>query len=78
MVKITRTAAGNFAVETDTLMSDGSYKQDGCCRLQGNVLRSHEQRGFIRVGGLMRITLGPASLAMVQALDIHDSVTFGQ
>lgn len=73
---ITRTGVDTYRVDTDRLMSDGSYQADGCLKLYGNVLRSFEKPGHIRIGGLMSITLGPQSLARVQMLAIGESATF--
>ena len=74
---ITRTGEASYAAVSNIAMSDGSYQCDGHMALTGNVLRSVEQRGYIRIGGLVRLTLGPASLAKVTALGINDSVTLG-
>jgi hypothetical protein len=73
---ITRTSIDTYRVDTDTLLSDGSYRADGCLKLHGNVLRSFERPGHIRIGGLMNLTLGPLSLARVSALAVGESVTF--
>lgn len=73
---ITRTSADTYRVDTDTLLSDGSYYADGYLKLHGNVLRSFERPGYIRVGGLMRLTLRPKPLATIQALAVGESVTF--
>jgi len=73
---ITRINATDFDVQTDTVLSDGSLLRDTCCRLAGNMLRSHEQRGDVRPGGLLRVTLGPQSYAAVTALAIGESVEF--
>ncbi len=63
-----------YSVTTDTVMSDGSLRSDSCMALIGNELCSHEQRGFIRTGGLLRIKLGHRSLAAVKALAVGESV----
>lgn len=73
---ITRTGNDTYRVDTDRLMSDGSYQADGCLKLHGNILRSFERPGCIRVGGLMNLTLGEKSLAVVQGLEIGESATF--
>ncbi len=67
---VKRIAPDRFSVVTNQLLSDGSYRADYCMRLDGNLLRSHEERGSIRVGGLLKLTLGPKSLATVQALAV--------
>lgn len=73
---ITRLSKTDYAVITDTLLSDGSYKQDRACRLSNDVLRSHEQRGHVRIGGLITIQLGPKSLAIVSSLAVGQSAQF--
>jgi hypothetical protein len=72
---ITKTGMGTFSVTTDTLMSDGTYDGDGFMRLDGNLLRSIERKGLIRIGGLKKITLGPKSLALVSSMIIGESIT---
>ena len=74
VVKITKTQENIFAVLTDVVMSDGSTRSDNWMRLDGSQLRSHEERGMIRVGGLMRVNLGPKSLPLVMALKIGESI----
>jgi hypothetical protein len=76
---ITRINALDYAVVTDTVLADGSFRADTCVRLiNGAVLKSFEQSGDIRTGGLLRIHLGPKSLAQVQSLAIGESVTLGE
>lgn len=75
-ITITRTTATDYRVDTDVPMSDGSMRADGLMQLQGNVLRSANRRGFIRVGWAMAITLGPDSLASVSALNVGQSYTY--
>jgi hypothetical protein len=73
---IARINETDYSVLAPTVLADGSRRFDGCCRLNGGVLRSHEQRGDVRTGGLIRVSLGPSKLAIVQALAIGQSVTF--
>lgn len=75
---ITRISDTDFSVTTDTALADGSLRSDSCCRIVDAELRSHEQRGYIRTGGLLRVTLGPKSLVILRALPIGESVTFGK
>lgn len=72
---ITRLNAERFAVVTTTALSDGTLRADYAMRLEGTCLRSVEERGCIRVGGLMRVQLGPVTLPRVQALAIGESLT---
>jgi len=65
---VIRQADGRIGVTTNVLLADGSYWSDVDCALTGNVLKSVERPGHIRVGGLIKLTLGPVSLAKVQAL----------
>ena len=74
VVKITKTQENIFAVLTDVVMTDGTMRGDSCMRLEGSQLRSHEERGTIRVGGFMRVNLGPKSLPLVMALKIGESI----
>jgi hypothetical protein len=74
MTTISRINEKDFAVVTDKALSDGSLQSDFCMRFVGTVLRSHESPGHIRVGGTMRIILGPKSYARVLALAIGESV----
>lgn len=71
-MKITRINETDFSVVTDAVMSDGSLRSDTCCRLRGDVLRSHEQPGCIRFGGLLVVALG-AALAQVKALRVGET-----
>lgn len=73
---ITRRNETEFEVVTDTVLSDGSRKSDSNCQLNGNILKSYEQRGCIRTGGLLRVILGVKSFARVQSLAIGESVEF--
>ncbi len=70
---ITRLGENRYSVVTDTVLSDGSKRSDFGMVLQGATLRSVEQKGHIRIGGLLRIELGPKSLARVQALAIGEA-----
>lgn len=72
--KIARVTELDYSVRTDVLLCDGSYRADNRCRLTGNVLKSHEQRGDVRVGGLLKVTLGDKSFAAVAALKVGESV----
>lgn len=73
---ITRTTETTFAATSDIALSDGSFRGDTELALVDNVLRSVERRGYYRVGGLLRLTLGERSLGLIQALAIGESVTF--
>jgi len=73
-MKITKTQSNRYAVVTDIVMSDGSMRGDSCMRLDGAQLRSHEERGSIRAGGLMRVNLGPKSFPLVAALKVGESI----
>jgi hypothetical protein len=73
--QITRINATDYAVITSTILADGTRRRDSCCRIVGNVLRSHEQSGHIRIGGLLRIVLGPRSFAILTGLTIGQSIT---
>lgn len=72
---ITRTSDVAFAATSDLLLADGTFRADYHMGLVGNVLKSIERRGWIRVGGLLSLTLGPTSLAAVSALAVGESVT---
>ncbi len=72
---VSRVTNDRFSLVTDVLMSDGSYQSDAFMGLSGNVLKSREERGLIRVGGLMKLTLGPVSLAAVKSLQVGQSIT---
>lgn len=74
-LKITRTGNATYAVETDTVLADGSKRADGCMALVGSTLRSVEKTGYIRVGGTMAITLGPIARAKTLGLRIGGSFT---
>lgn len=65
-MKILKLDAVRFAVITAT-------RSDYDMRLTGTTLSSHEERGSVRVGGLIRIVLGPKSFAIVTALKIGES-----
>ena len=67
--KITKLLENRYSVVTDT-------RSDFWMALTGNVLKSKEGKGLIRTGGLLKITLGPISLAKVSALKINESATF--
>jgi len=71
---IARVSENRFAVTTDVVMSDGSLQIDSFMVLEDNVLKSHEERGLIRTGGLLKLTLGPYSLPLVHALKVGQSV----
>jgi hypothetical protein len=73
---ISRTESDRYAVVTDTVLADGSFRADHHMALAGNELRSVERRGAIRTGGLLRVALGPLSLARVMAMSIGDSISF--
>lgn len=75
MVKITRVNEKQFAVETDTVLSDGTMRRDDHCELFGAALKSYDMRGFIRIGDNLSIQLGPKSLSIIQALAIGESVS---
>jgi hypothetical protein len=75
-ITVTRTSEDRFSVRTSTLLSDGTYRQDGCMKLVGNALRSHEERGIIRVDGILRLRLGEKSLPVVQALKVGETANF--
>lgn len=70
---ITRESSTRYSVVTDTLLSDCTMRADHDMRLVGNILKSNEQSGTVRAGGLMNVTLGPKSFAAVSALGIGDS-----
>ncbi len=65
-----------FAVITDTVLADMTRKADYGMKLVGNELRSHEQRGHIRTGGTIKVTLGPVSFARVNGLAVGETATF--
>ncbi len=69
MTKITRRDDQTYSVE----LPNG--RADFCMALTGNVLRSREQRGSIRPGGLLTVTLGVVSLPRVLALTVGDEVS---
>ena len=69
---ITRLTDSRYAVVTDTVLADGTLLSDDDMRLVGNRLESRESRGNLRAGGLLRVVLGPRSLAAVTALDIDE------
>lgn len=71
---ITRTTETTFAATSDIPMSDGTFRRDAELALDGNVLRSVERRGYYRVGGLLRLTLGGASLAAITGLAVGQSI----
>lgn len=64
---ITRTTATTYAIKL------GNGRTDGMMHLMGNVLRSKEQRGHIRTGGLLTITLGPVSYQLVTRLAVGET-----
>lgn len=70
---ITRLGENLYSVMMDTVMSDGSMRADYALALDGNILKSIQEKGCIRIGGNMRVTLGPKSLPIVQALQIGES-----
>ena len=72
---ITRHDGERYSVITDTVLSDGSQRMDTDMRLDGHELRSHEQHGYIRVAGLLRVTLGPKAYAIISTLPIGETVT---
>lgn len=65
---ITRTTATDFDVTTP------NGTRDTCMRLDVIGLRSFESRGNIRIGGIMRVSLGPKSEAIVRAMAIGQTV----
>lgn len=71
---ISRLSENRFSVVTDRPMTNG-VQSDFSMKLDGNLLRSHEERGSIRIGGLMKLTLGPISFAAVSSLSIGSSIT---
>lgn len=72
--RVTRVSSDRYAVVSDIAMSDGSMLADHYMRLDGTMLRSVERRGHIRVGGLLKLNLVPASLALVTALGVGETV----
>ena len=76
MITITRESDDRFSLTTDVMLADGTLKSDDDMRLSNDVLQSHEERGHIRIGGLMRVTLGPKAYAAVTALKVGETVTF--
>lgn len=73
-MKITKATETRFEVVTATVLADGTLRSDSHMELVGNVLKSAERRGFIRTGGLLRVTPGPVSLAKIAALEVGQSV----
>jgi len=71
---ITRTTADSYAVVTGTMLSNGMVRSDDFMALSGAELYSIEQSGHIRIGGTLRIKLGPKSFAKVQALNIGETL----
>ena len=71
---ITRISDTRYAVVTDTRLADGMYRADDAMALNGAVLRSVEQRGDVRIGGVLRVTLGPKALQAVTALRVGQAV----
>lgn len=61
-MQITRITDTDYDVTTPTQLAAGGFLRDTCCRLQGRTLASHEQHGLIRIGGLLRVHLGPVAL----------------
>ena len=74
---VTRMSPDRFAVTSDIFLSDGSYRADHNMALDGHLLRSVEQHGFIRIGGLLRLTLSDERLAQVQALAVGEKTVLG-
>jgi hypothetical protein len=72
ILKLTET---RYAVITETVLADGSFKADYGMALEGSVLRSINERGFIRAGGNICVHLGPVSLAKVQALRVDEGIS---
>lgn len=69
---ITRTDDG-YLVQTDVYMSDHTY-QGGRCTLQDGVLRFPGEMNRLP----FRITLGPVSRPVVEAMTPGQSITLGQ
>lgn len=74
---ITRTTDTDFAAVSNIFMSDGSHRADHLMGLSGNILKSVERPGYLRIGGLLTLTLGPKSFAAVTALAVGESVELG-
>jgi len=72
-MEITRINTTDYSVVTDTVLASGERRADYCCRITGATLRSYEQPGDVRVGGLLRVNLGPKALESVMALEIGES-----
>jgi len=72
---ITRITDTDFTVVTDTVLEDGSLRQDGRCRLDGATLRSNEQPGDVRLSGVLSVALGHHALPAVTRLAIGESFT---
>jgi hypothetical protein len=74
ITKITKKSENGFIVETDTIMSDGSYLSD-FCKLEGNELSPVYGKGVYRIGTGVRVKVGPKTLAILTALKINESWT---
>ena len=70
---ITRVDLDTFAVVTDTVLADGTLVIDTNMALVGDTLRSREQKGYLRTGGLLRLKLGAVTFDAVQRLRVGDT-----
>ena len=72
--KITRVSATDYAAVINEGLAGEA--QDLCMRLTKHGLKSHESKGAIRIGGLMRIDLGSLSRPVIEAMSIGETVEF--
>lgn len=73
---IQRLTETDYAVITTVVLADGSFRADYCCALEGNVLKSQQRKGVIRVGGLMKVTiLNEDALSQIRALKVGETLT---
>ncbi len=63
-----------YSVITDTLLSDGTYKQDHLMILNGQRLESFEDGKSIRVGGLIQVILGAKAFRAITGLKVNEEI----
>ena len=72
--QITRLSATDYSAIINEGLADEA--RDYCMRLTQHGLKSHESRGAIRIGGLLRIDLGSKSRPHIEAMSIGATIEF--